>query len=368
MSSRRRRLRRLFQFALLVLVLMAIEMVARAGWSTLAGVSPLRVPAHLYRVFHPQLHIVQYNDFADYDADFRILLLGGSAVAPHWGAVEQVLRERLVAATGRPVRIDNLGADGHTTLDSLIKYRRLRRHRYDMIIVYHGINDFRANNVPAELFQPDYSHYAWYEMLLHEERVGRRWLALPFTLRWGWVRLSERLGLRDSLSPDRLPAQWLPHGAEIKTRQPFQENLRTLAELAAERGDPLMLMTFAAHLPPDYTHQRFLGKQLDYTLHLSAAQLWGHPPFVMAGIAAHNEAVRELARQRPEIILVDQAALIPREGAMFNDICHLTVVGSMQWVDNALPPILERFARKPLPPRDGPAAPPPRLADYDDEL
>ena len=71
---------------------------------------------------------------------------------------------------------------------------------------------------------------------------------------------------------------------------------------------------------------------------------------VSAGVVAHNTVIRELqaARQTP---FVDQAALIPHERRLFNDICHLTVAGSELFVDNMMDALREVIA--PPPRHDG---------------
>lgn len=314
-------------------------------------------PRRLIWVFYPEFKTVIRNDIVNYDADYKILLLGGSSVMPQWGAIEQVLRERLTNKTGRPVRIDNLGAEGHTTRDSLIKYRQIRRHRYDLVIVYDGINDCRTNNVPPEQFRADYSHYSWYYLVNREERIGsRRISVLPFSLNYARVRL-----FGGGFQPVEMPSSKnVRYGSEIKSRGPFKENLREIVKIAADRREPVLLMTFATWTPDNYSHELFSRKMLDYTAHSVATQLWGAPPFVVKGVAEHNDAVRELVREiqaapkngvTPQILFVDQAQLIPGEGKYYNDICHLTVAGSEKWVENVIPaiaPIIDAKKLQPL--------------------
>ncbi|MEN6625156.1 MAG: SGNH/GDSL hydrolase family protein [Candidatus Sumerlaeia bacterium] len=342
------RRRRLFWAVYAVFILLLVEAGLRLIWMGSGLVTFTNVPRRLYWVFYPELNKVILNDITEYDADYKILLLGGSSVMPQWGAIEQVLRERLTGELGRPVRIDNLGGEGHTTRDSLVKYRLLNRHRYDLVIVYDGINDCRTNNVPSSMFKPDYSHYAWYSMVNREEKVGpRRISVIPFTIGYVTARF---FGGKQFLPVDRPAREMLRYGDEIKSRGPFKDNLAEILKIAGERNEPVMLLTFAYHIPLNYDADLFQEKMLDYTLHSVGIQLWGAPTFIAKGIAAHNEAVRELARENPRAPFVDIAGLIPREGRYFNDICHLTVAGSEAWVDNVMPPVLELFKKKDLPP------------------
>ncbi len=355
-TPRSARRRRWFWGVYGLFILLLVELVLRFYWCQFGFMHLYNAPRRLIQVFYPEFKTVLRNDILDYDADYKILLLGGSSVMPQWGAVEQVLRERLTNKTGRPVRIDNLGGEGHTTRDSLIKYRQLKRHRYDLVIVYDGINDCRTNNCPPETFRPDYSHYAWYYLVNREERIGpRRISVIPFTIDYARVRL-----FGGSFQPVDMPkSDMVRYGAEIKSRGPFKENLREICKIAAERNEPVVLMTFAAWTPPNYSHELFARKMLDYTLHTVATQLWGAPPFVAKGIGEHNEAVRELVRELrvgtpagpvSRVLFVDQANLIPGEGRYYNDICHLTVAGSEKWVENLMPVIAPVIDSKSLPP------------------
>lgn len=354
-TPRSARRRRWFWGVYALFILLLIEFALRFYWSSYGYMHLYNAPRRLIRVFYPEFKTVLRNDILDYDADYKILLLGGSSVMPRWGAIEQVLRERLTNKTGRPVRIDNLGGEGHTTRDSLIKYRQLKRHRYDLVIVYDGINDCRTNNVPTGQFRPDYSHYAWYYLVNREDRVGpHRISVIPFTLDYARARL-----FGGSFQPVDMPtADMVRYGGEIKSRGPFKENLREIRTIAAGRNEPVVLMTFASWTPPNYTHELFSRKMLDYTLHSVATQLWGAPPFVVKGVAEHNDAVRELVQEiqastkagAPQLMFVDQAKLIPGEGRYFNDLCHLTVAGSEKWVENVMPVIAPVIDAKKLPP------------------
>lgn len=347
-TPRSARRRRLFWGLYALFILLLVETVLRFFWMSSGLVTFYNVPRRLYWAFYPELETVILHDITNYDADYKILLLGGSSVMPQWGAIEQVLRERLTSATGRPVRIDSLGGEGHTSRDSMLKYKLLARHRYDLVIVYDGINDCRTNNVPPDKFKPDYSHYAWYHLVNREMQVGpRRLSVIPFTFGYAKARFFGG----QYLPVEKPSPEMLRYGNDIKSRGPFKQNFAEIIRIAGERGEPVLLMTFASYMPPNYNHELFIKKMLDYTLHSVATGLWGTPTFVARGVAAHNDAIRELANEKhPSVYFVDQAAMIPAEGKYYNDICHLTVAGSERWVDNVMPIILNLFNAKNLPP------------------
>lgn len=102
-------------------------------------------------------------------------------------------------------------------------------------------------------------------------------------------------------------------------------------------------MTFAAHVPQDYSADAFEAKRLDYELHLSPIELWGRPEDVPSTLARHSAVVRSLADRYPEALFVDQARLMDGSARYFNDVCHLTVEGSVRFAENLLPEVLPTF-------------------------
>jgi GDSL-like Lipase/Acylhydrolase family len=272
----------------------------------------------------------------------RVLLLGGSVLHPAWGHVEQELRERLTVRLGRPVVTFNMAAIGHTSRDSLVKYRALAGTRFDLVVFYHGINDARANNVPPDRFRADYSHYAWYAAGNALEAC-RPWLVLPCTLRFLAVRASDRLGLVDWVPTDAPRPDWVAYGADPKSAEAFAANLRGVLAMAGARHEPVLAMTFATWVPDDYSAAAFRARTLDYTLHLSPLEMWGAPANVLAAVARHNEVVRTVAAESGAP-LVDQATAMPKGGRYFNDACHLTGAGSTAFVDGMLDPVVAMLA------------------------
>ena len=99
-------------------------------------------------------------------------------------------------------------------------------------------------------------------------------------------------------------------------------------------------MSFAYHVPEDYSQIKFRRKTLDYGRHLVEIEFWGRPEHVVAGIDAHNEVLLKIAK-KGEVYFVDQDKKIPKDGAHFNDICHLTYEGSGVFVRNILRMIQE---------------------------
>lgn len=325
----------LFLAIVLLMLAGATELGVRAYWRLGYGVS-FKAP-DFYNIYYPETRAAQTMRIARDDEQIDVLLLGGSVLHEQFSPIAHGLREQLAHATGRRVRVYNAANIAHTTRDSLIKYRKLEGKAFDLVIVYHGINDARANNCPPELFRDDYSHYTWYAMTNRFAAEGPHpYSATWATARLAWARAMLKWRADRFVSLHTPHEHWLDFGGDLKTAATFEQNLRDIIALADHRGDPLMLMTFATYEPADYTFAAFTQNQLDYALHLCATELWGKPEHVSAAIAAHNDVVRDLADEHG-LPLVDQQALMPGEGGLYNDICHFTHKGSQVFVDNLLP-------------------------------
>jgi hypothetical protein len=100
---------------------------------------------------------------------------------------------------------------------------------------------------------------------------------------------------QDETKPQRIPENWVRYGRESRSAESFRQNLNAILDLASQRGDRLLLMTFATYVPEDYSREAFKHKQLDYALHRAPIQWWGLPENVLATVAVHNEIVRSVA-------------------------------------------------------------------------
>jgi lysophospholipase L1-like esterase len=314
-----------------VLGALALETGARAFWR-IAYQLPLGRPDRVLYAFYPELRGVDESRPRRGDGYFDILLLGGSVLGRGWGEVEPALAEQLAAAGLRNVRIFNLGMPAHTSRDSLLKYTALDGVRFDLVVFYHGVNDARTNNMPPDLFRSDYSHYSWYATVNAVAPAhGHALFALPYTLRYAVA--SAKQSMNPGLyAPTHEPRpDWVQYGGSLRSVAVFEDNVRHVVAMAAERGDPLLLMTFASHVPADYSREAFMRKTLDYRLHRLPIEMWGRRDQVMAALAAHNDVLRRVAAEHPEVLLVDQARLLEGCAKNFDDPVHLTADGSVEF-------------------------------------
>lgn len=333
------------KIALLALSVLLCVVVAEVGARLLwhrRGV-PMLDPGKILYAYYPPLAAIDANPPTRDDGASDILILAGSVFHKTHGDIEKEMLEQLAAAGHRNVRIFNLGIPAHTARDSLLEYRALDAARFDLVIFYHGINEARTNNAPPDLFRDDYSHYAWYETVNTMARYhDRSSFALPYTLR------SVGLALRQALSSDRhVPiheprADWLVYGKDLRSVAAFESNLRAIVDIAAQRGDPLLLMTFAIYVPDDYSKEAFDAKRLDYVRHRFPLEFWGRAEDVVAAVRAHNEVVRHVTAEHTagEVLFIDQALLMNGPGQHFDDPCHFTASGSRHFVENVLQTVL----------------------------
>jgi hypothetical protein len=335
-NSRRARYVLLYAFYLFVLV----EVAARSYLTIAENANFLHPETVLYK-YYPELGNLKQERVDGDDGYFDILFLGGSVLNPEFGEIEQLLLDKLTDTTGRDIRIHNLSAGGHTSLDSYYKYLKLGDKQFDFVFVYHGINEVRANNSPDDVFRNDYSHYVWYRSInLIENHQELKYLAFPYVFAQALMQYRDRLDPPDLL-PTYIPkSKWTRYGGSIKTVPALSANLRKIIDIAIERDEPLLLATFAFHVPADYSLEKFEAKSLDYGRHMSPLEVWGEPQNVITGLLTHNKVIRDTAWDSPpetQVMLVDMNSLIPKDGEHFNDVCHLTYVGAEKFADNLLP-------------------------------
>jgi hypothetical protein len=340
--------------AFVLLCLASLELGARLFWRA-RGV-PFRHPERVLQAFYPGLAKVDAHDPKWAAGRMHVLLLGGSTLHPHWGTVQEELREQLAYAGHRDVRIFNLAAPGLTSRDSRLAYEAIGAERFDLVVVYDGINEARANNVPPELFRDDYGHYGWYEIVnALAAHQGRARFALPYTLQYVGLRLRQVLFSSRYVPRNGPRADWLQYGDTVRTAAPLEANLRAILERASSRGEPVLLMTFAMWIPDDYSLERFKAAGLGYGLHLAPLEMWGAPLQVRHAVDVHNAVIRGVAREHPSARFVDQAARLGGNAHWFNDPCHLSLRGARRFVHNLLPAVLPTLRARA---HDRPAEPP----------
>jgi hypothetical protein len=128
-------------------------------------------------------------------------------------------------------------------------------------------------------------------------------------------------------------------GKDIRTKAPFQNNLREIVTLAKKKSERVVLMSFAYHIPADYSLEAYMAQRLDFPPDAGTygpVELWGKPEYVIAALNEQNQAIRELAAQNPEVVFIDQQRLMPGSGKIYLDCCHFTGEGCTRFTQHLL--------------------------------
>jgi hypothetical protein len=339
--------RRIF-FVLMFLVYVAIlgEATARLYWHGVRKV-PVTAPSKIWHTFYPELALsgVDQAAISNTDETYDVLILGDSVVSDHFGNISAQLSRGLEERLGRPVRCYNLAFAARTTRDSLIKYRLLDKQRFDLVVIYHGINDTRMNNCPPSLYRDDYRQCDWYHKIYcYQRSLTAPVLMLPYTTAFMAMSVGEGLGFyvpRHDPSP-----AWLDHGSDLKTPGAFRANLLEMIGMAKARGERVLLMSFAYHIPRDADGHCLPEKASDYAGGESMMPIWGRPDNIARGIDAHNAVIDAIHESHPELLFVDQRARMPRGPDHYFDCCHLTDEGCTIFVRNIFDALGETFAAR----------------------
>ena len=314
-SPRRRRWFVAIYIAFLALVVVAVMRL-------------VRVEADVWDYYYPELRSsgAVLAPISRDDGVLDVLTLGGSVLLQ----IESALERRLGSELGDRVRYYHLSTTAHTSRDSLLKYQQLSQQKFDVVILCHGINDVRMNYWPQAQFRDDYTHCPWYESLQQDASGGQLTL---------WNRLTD-FASQEGLGPP--PPNKYPLGRDLKTATAFETNLQQLASAAVTRDDRVVILTMAHYLPENYTRKAFRDGQLDYGIGdvKYAAELWGKPEQVAAGITEHNRRTRAVSQQHENVRLVDLEQQVEPSGRNFSDICHLTRIGQQRVVDVVAPVVV----------------------------
>jgi hypothetical protein len=332
----------------IVIGLFSLELASRAFWCR-KGYSFFEPASHFLYELYPQLEKLNKGDWKKMDEKgqriYDIVVLSGSAFIREWGYIEDAVPPALVKYTQALIRIHILAAAAHTSRDSYIKYKYLKDFPADLVIFYHGLNELRANNVPAEMFSEDYSHYSWYDLVNSLDRWSYvEWTRIPHTYFYVRSRFYQKLGnkwgVRKYLPPLSPPREWLDYGGDIKTKEAFARNIEQILDLAAARKQRVLLTTYAYYIPEGYSLEKFKKHQAGYNRHRVALELWGRPDNVKKGMEIHNQVIRDIALRR-SIPLSDQNAAVRKVAENFDDICHLSEGGAAEFADALAKKIVE---------------------------
>lgn len=115
----------------------------------------------------------------------------------------------------------------------------------------------------------------------------------------------------------------------ISSRRPaFRLHVDQMLKFAGDAKTPITLVTFSTHFVDEYIKEAFDAKKLGYSAgqYELATELWGEPINVSRGVAIHNEVIRQLSPEHPDLVFVDMESEL-KDIKYFIDVCHLSAAG-----------------------------------------
>lgn len=242
-----------------------------------------------------------------------IFCLGGSTTefpdskGREWpGLVQERLRRAL---PDRDIQVANLGRTWYTTLHTLINYEtNLRRHKPDLILVTHAINDLLQNADFSYLstgpFRQDYGHFVGplYRLIKQHSVFERAGSVLD--LIW-YAPRREVLDTRD-----------------FPGLTAFERNLQSLIRIARTDGTGVVLVT------QPYLEKEVLSDREKTALVMvnreavGPTERWSYET-ARWGMEQYASAVRRVAGETGSL-LIDLEKVIPKELAYMYDDVHYT--------------------------------------------
>jgi hypothetical protein len=253
----------------------------------------------------------------------RVLMLGESTF------FNRRMAERLKAALtpmasrhGKAVEVVGAALRTHTTRSSVIKFAYLKQFQFDLVLIYHGINDLWINPALASDDRRAYSHIsAWYD------RSALLDGCVLCRLTYNQLLFHRPVMPKQSFAATRtLPSPRL-----------FEQNLSILLDDVRAAGATPVLMSFAWQIPDSYSYDAFVAHRAGYNnpenYDSHPFELWGTVDYVKAGLQAHNAIVRRLNRAK-STVFVDQERLLGDSLSNFGDVVHLSEPGTARFIGN----------------------------------
>lgn len=267
--------------------------------------------------FHPYLQLAPptYKDRHSNSAlpPMKIFCLGGSTTefrdsnGRGWPLlVQEKLRKTLV---DRDVQVFNLGRRWYTSLHTLINYQtNLRKHKPDVILVTHAINDLLHNADFSFLsdgpFREDYGHF-----------LG------PL---YRYVKLRSIANMTSAT----LDLVWYaPKREVIDTRNfpgllPFKRNLVTLCDLARADGTRVVLITQPYLIKKNLTEPEKAALVMVNYEAVGPTKRWSYRT-ARWGMEQYTSCVRQVARET-HVELIDLEKVVPKQLDYMYDDVHYT--------------------------------------------
>ncbi|HWA99503.1 MAG TPA: hypothetical protein VG713_13465 [Pirellulales bacterium] len=314
------------------------------------------------RPSNPALHTNRWGfrgeeiDQAKPDGTYRIFFFGGSTVMcesvpwedSHPRLLEQRLRDTY---PHRSIEVQNVGAQWHTTLHSLVKLESLVQDFHpNLVIMYHAINDL-YRSFPADLYaegpyRSDYSNYLGpVRNLVHPRYMGY----LMFRSAFGCWMSDYRFERVRVIGPDGngvegLRMLFFPKCQEVEVRDwpslaAFARNIRNFVHLARSSDIKVVLAT-----QPYLYHDDLSPSEQELIVFPLMQQFQGKRASVASmrsGMDQFNNQTRRIAKEL-DVPLIELEAAVPKTLDYFYDDVHYTRRGNTRVAETVADFLIEQ--------------------------
>jgi hypothetical protein len=336
--------KKVFKFTTSVVVFfILLEISLRLFFFFNIGISSTSKINILKSTYYSELHKV---DGYQYNPDKKnILILGGSVVyedtIPFFknSTLNQVSFCGFKELDTLKYNVLNLAYPAHTSLDSKYKFELLKAYKFDFVVIYHGINDSRSNNVDSIWFDENYRHMEFYDELyvLHRHSEIKYFVSF-YMLDYITLKLLKYFGFKHYIPKEFLKFldkqdeevidQYFNKGCKYFTIKPFYNNINTIILNAINRNIKPVLFTYAFYQPKEYSLNKFYDSALDYNTNYFPTELYGDPKCIPSNIKEHNNQILKLNEiYGDDIVFQDFNSNLNKDCDNFMDICHLTNFG-----------------------------------------
>jgi lysophospholipase L1-like esterase len=247
------------------------------------------------------------------DGLYRIACLGASTTGNYIVAEGKSysypleLESILKGALGESIEVNNFGQGGYNSADILVRFiLQIIDTKPDMVVIYHAYNDIRAYLTPG--FLSDYSHSRRnlgesYWKFFYTAKIPSFPLKFVNFLIDKWTSRRIRNSLIEQISIGTIdPNQDTSMGLAT-----YRRNLKHIIDICRNNNIDVVLSTYC-----HYLHNEIINEPL-HQLHSLI-------------VREENEIIRNLAKEH-QLMLVDNAVLVPMEERYFVDSIHFTPEG-----------------------------------------
>jgi len=217
------------------------------------------------------------------------------------------LEDALIKFKYKNIEVNNFGIGGYNSADILINYAlNVVETNADLIIIYHAYNDIDEYLISG--FKPDYRHSrknlgeSFWKFIIAQQVPNFPFKFMHYIAEY-WLPKIPRNSLLKNIRRGDINLDINPKD-ELKI---FKRNIQSIIDIAKSNNTKILLSTFCHHLHNDIKESKLHKKYQEIVL-------------------LENEIIREISLKN-EILLVDNANLIPKEDKYFVDSIHFSPDG-----------------------------------------